>query len=1073
MTRIANRPRRASVVEALETTRLGMRNYQTATALVVLAFAEIGLAAALIVADVAWLLPFGVRAVGLSALVLLALAGLARVAIAPGRRYGKGDAAAEVESAFPELGQRVRTALEYAEPGPTTAPASRSLVAALVEETDRKTRGLPFATLVPWSVLGGKALLLAGASVAALAMLASDPNLKIAARRLLLRPAYFTTLAVKPGDATLRAGADFAFKAHLSGRPVAFAGWLSRRPVPGSKWEMTSLGADATGPRQLTGSLEASRPSCREDFEYKVVAGEVESPVYRVTITHPLVLKSIEAAIEPPAYTRRPPSVAKEADFGVLEGSKVRFRIALDRAPRSARLSWSTAEGEGSKAPGTIPLAIEGSVLRGELPPLARDVRYEVVAEAADGMRLEPATHRIRVRADEKPTVRFVKPAESHAATPTTEVPLKVEAADDHGLSKVGVSFRVGDGPEESLYLDDPEGRPATVEAVAMLYLEKHGLAFTDSLSYRGFVEDNRPDRPQKASTELRYIDILPYKQAFQIAEGGGKCDGNSVTLEELIARQRQALNRAFAHADEGTVEAGVADRLSKDEAQIGLATDDFARGLAARFGHVSPLEEAAQAMRMATVALAEKDLASAVPLEQTALASLIRARQNLRKLLSQSSSSGQCRKFDRQQEQKLRKPPTAEEKPKEAELARLEQDIRKLADERKQFAEEIDPKGGGGAQLEKEAGPKAGTPSKDQGPRPDAAARQQAAAKEANRLKALAREDKALTSLARERMDAAATEVKAADKALASGKPGEAAASAKEAAEQLERLAEQVAGLKAKDLAARLARAREMAEAAARAERELAGRGKAGPEGEPRDDAAKQAGLVEGARSLADVLKRIRSDATEEDRALARAIAKATEANAPGEIEQAMREASSALASGEPRKSAAAMDEAATRLEGLARDIEAVRRDFVQPRLEQLLAAERKAAEVDRALHSATDAARKAEAEKGIGELARALEALKGGEAAIRRASASVAEANRSAGTNAWTPPAQGGAKAGLFQPPQPHVDAVREASRALQVRIQELILNEALVDRDGAVPPGYKELVEDYFRVLSEDVR
>jgi len=401
------------------------------------------------------------------------------------------------------------------------------------------------------------------------------------------------------------------------------------------------------------------------------------------------------------------------------------------------------------------------------------DIRYEVVAEAADGMRIEPpASHRVRVQADEKPTVRFVEPSESYAATPTTEVPLRVEAGDDHGLSKVGVSFRVGDGPEESLYLDDPKGTPATVEAMAMLYLEKHGLSFTDSLTYRAFAEDNRPDRPRKASTELRSIDILPYKQAFQITEGGGRSDGTSVTLEELIARQRQALNRAFAHADDGTVEAGVADRLSKDEAQIGLATREFAEGLATRFGAVPPLEQAAQAMQAATIALAEKDLATAVPLEQTALAALIQARQDLRKLLGHSSSSGQCRKFDRQQEQKLRKPPSVEEKPREAELART-------------------------------------------------------------------------------------------------------------------------------------------------------------------------------------------------------------------------------------------------------------------------------------------------------------LGALKGGESAIRRASASLTDAARSPVGNAWAPPSRGGAQEGIFQPPQPYANAVRETSKALQARIQGLILNEALVDRDAAVPPGYKELVEDYFRVLSEDVR
>ena len=63
---------------------------------------------------------------------------------------------------------------------------------------------------------------------------------------------------------------------------------------------------------------------------------------------------------------------------------------------------------------------------------------------------------------------------------------------------------------------------------------------------------------------------------------------------------------------------------------------------------------------------------------------------------------------------------------------------------------------------------------------------------------------------------------------------------------------------------------------------------------------------------------------------------------------------------------------------------------------------------------------------------------------------------------------------RAGLFTPPVSQTRTQSgEFSKALQAKIQELILNDALVDRDGAVPPGYKDKVEDYFRVLSEDLR
>ncbi len=42
-----------------------------------------------------------------------------------------------------------------------------------------------------------------------------------------------------------------------------------------------------------------------------------------------------------------------------------------------------------------------------------------------------------------------------------------------------------------------------------------------------------------------------------------------------------------------------------------------------------------------------------------------------------------------------------------------------------------------------------------------------------------------------------------------------------------------------------------------------------------------------------------------------------------------------------------------------------------------------------------------------------------------------------------------------------------------ALQAKIQEMVLENTLVERNGPVPPQYKTLVDDYYRVLSQDLR
>ena len=137
-------------------------------------------------------------------------------------------------------------------------------------------------------------------------------------------------------------------------------------------------------------------------------------------------------------------------------------------------------------------------------------------------MALDPARYRIQVQPDEPPTVRFVRPEEELAVIPTAEVPIEVQAGDDFGLARVGIAYRAGKGPEESLLLHDHADQPLTVRTLATLYLEKHKLTYTDNITYHAFVEDNRPIAEHRVVSELRFIDILPYKQAYQYVEGGG-----------------------------------------------------------------------------------------------------------------------------------------------------------------------------------------------------------------------------------------------------------------------------------------------------------------------------------------------------------------------------------------------------------------------------------------------------------------------------------------------------------------------------------------------------------------------
>ena len=125
-------PRRAStdLVCRVEATRQDWRRMLRIHAAVRAGLAILAVASLIAWADWLWVLetPTRLGAWGLGMIVFVLLAAHRRAAMRAA--VSRQHAAAEIENAFPDLGQRVCTTLEYADPTPETMPAWPSLVTA-------------------------------------------------------------------------------------------------------------------------------------------------------------------------------------------------------------------------------------------------------------------------------------------------------------------------------------------------------------------------------------------------------------------------------------------------------------------------------------------------------------------------------------------------------------------------------------------------------------------------------------------------------------------------------------------------------------------------------------------------------------------------------------------------------------------------------------------------------------------------------------------------------------------------------------------------------------------------------
>jgi hypothetical protein len=627
-----------------------------------------------------------VTAIGMAAIVVAVV-----LCVQSFRRWQRQATAATIEHVFPQLGQRIRTTVQCAELTPAQiadAGLAQTLVTALDHDTVRRAEPLPLDAVVPW-----KSLALASLSAAALGLgLAGASALnwewRAAARRAFLGEQPYTQIFVEPGDATVQEGESLLVQLKVQGRTGSHITFQSRRTdEQGSPWRDEKLTVDQasrTADREV--SLEIPLDRIRHPLEYRVLAGSSETPVYRVTVLYPLAIVRQQTTIQPPEYTRLPLATSEGGDVTALVGSHLALQIELDREPLAA---WLDMQSLARRFPGEepvivrVPLVIEGAKLTAELD-LASDQTYAIVAQAADDMELPPNKFRLRARPDEPPHVSFDNPSESIEVHTLAEVFMRIRASDDFGLSRAGIMFEVNNEEEYPLLAKDFEEAArelqttgalsretrATLEKV--LPLEHFQLSQQDSVMYYAFAEDIKPGQAQRTETDLRFIDIRPFRRNYReldLPDGQGQ--GRQFKgLEEIIARQRYALNQTIQldrkHKHSGQPDLPATDALIKFEGELAQATRDYAEGLLQRgIDETELLFQAETAMLAAADSLSAGNYDTATLQMREALKYLIEGRNRLEIAFFKNRNRqmlAALRAFDRLQRQKLRRPKSDED---------------------------------------------------------------------------------------------------------------------------------------------------------------------------------------------------------------------------------------------------------------------------------------------------------------------------------------------------------------------------------------------------------------------------
>ena len=530
-----------------------------------------------------------------------------------------------LEERYPQLEERVSTAVEIETTSTSVHPELRSLI----QQDARKHLGkIPKPRLYHRRrSLASLAALFSSLAIFAFLFL-KGPEVYPYSLNKLLRwfdqsqtPIY--SIEVTPGNITVGKRADLEIRATLKGfesETVELMVRYENQP----QWEEASMNPDLQG-----GDFVFIFFDIRDPISYYVKADGIQSATYSIEVSEIPRVEALKVILEFPRYTGLENMILEDdGDIRALVGTQAELFIQTDQPVQSGKIKLE----EG----GEIPLEILApQELRGVFE-ITQDDYYRIHLQDQEGF-WNPASDEYLIEAleDQPPIVRFTRPGRDQRVTNIEEVFAEIKAEDDYGVSQLALRFSLSGEPEQEAQLNYPKGS-RSFSTSHTFYLEKFSLEPGDFVSY--YAEAS--DAISSSSTDIYFFEVEPFDREYYQSQQSGMGGGGQRQDIILSKRQKEIIAATFKLERDR-------DRQSKDELEENSQTlalvqqrlqseaqtivDRIERRTAAvsdpRFQKMAEhLKEAITHMEPAHLHLNELETKEALPEEQKSLQQLMRA---------------------------------------------------------------------------------------------------------------------------------------------------------------------------------------------------------------------------------------------------------------------------------------------------------------------------------------------------------------------------------------------------------------------------------------------------------------
>jgi hypothetical protein len=258
-----------------------------------------------------------------------------------------------------------------------------------------------------------------------------------------------------------------------------------------------------------------SLANLREPAEYFVTDGRARSHRFLIGIRYTPQITLVEVRTTLPEYTGKPQHTSKlsEEPQALPEDTKVSFRVASNRPLKSGQLTLTPVLG-GKLAQIALKPEGQNNIVSGAFT-LTEPIVFSVsVRDVNDLESADPRQGRFNILPDERPRVFVLEPGRDAVATPSIRVPVRVEATDDYGITRVvwlrGLNRSIERPFNMKLVL---KSGPQSVEASGSFDFDKLGVRPGDVIEYYFEAADNYPKGPNLALSRLYNIQIISQEQ--------------------------------------------------------------------------------------------------------------------------------------------------------------------------------------------------------------------------------------------------------------------------------------------------------------------------------------------------------------------------------------------------------------------------------------------------------------------------------------------------------------------------------------------------------------------------------